>query len=62
MNYNQALLSETQFTNIDLKIVKLAIFIGERIRDIGYSKELNTFILAIEGNGGSIGILKNLTE
>jgi hypothetical protein len=38
------------------------IFIGDRIRDIEYSKELNTFILALEGNGGSIGILKNLTE
>ena len=38
------------------------IFIGDRIRDIEYSKELNTFILAMEGNGGSIGILKNLAE
>ena len=38
------------------------IFIGDRIRDIEYSKELNAFILALEGNGGSIGILKNLSE
>ena len=35
------------------------IYVGKRIRDIEYSKELNTFILALEENGGSIGILTN---
>ena len=35
------------------------IYVGKRIRDIEYSKELNTFILALEDNGGSIGILTN---
>ena len=34
------------------------IFIGERIRDIKYSKLLNSFILALE-ESGSLGILSS---
>ena len=34
------------------------IYIGERIRDIKYSKKLNSFILALE-DSGSLGILSS---
>lgn len=38
------------------------IYVGDRIRDIEYSKKLNLFALALEGNGGSVGILTNMPD
>lgn len=40
------------------KVITLEkIFIGKRIRDIEYIKDLNSFVLSLEDNAGAIGII-----
>ena len=38
------------------------IYIGKRIRDILYVKDFNIFLVALENNGGSIGILSKYID
>ena len=38
------------------------IYVGKRIRDIEYSKNIKSFILALEDDGGYVGILKLKTN